>query len=56
MLAGSGKLVIEDKEILLELGSIFLIQSHEKYYFEGQVTLLFSCIPGWYPEQCEKAV
>lgn len=48
---GSGKLVIEDKKILLNPGDQVLIETNEKYYFDGKFTLFTPCTPAWYPEQ-----
>jgi len=48
---GSGKVVVEGKEVLLNQGDMVLIQAGEKYYWEGQMTLFLSCTPAWYPEQ-----
>lgn len=51
---GSGKIVIEGKEILLQQGSLVLIQAGEKYYWEGHMTLFLSCAPAWNPAQHKK--
>lgn len=48
---GSGKLFVEDKEYLLEEGAEVLIEPNEKFSWEGDFTLIISCVPAWYPEQ-----
>jgi len=51
VLKGSGKIVIEDKEINLKEGDLILIEPNEKYFWDGILTLFVSCAPAWYPEQ-----
>ena len=48
---GSGKIEIEGKEILLQVGDVVLIEPGEKYFWEGVMHLHVSCTPAWYPEQ-----
>ena len=48
---GSGKLVVEGKETLLNEGDLALIEAGEKYYWEGNMTMFMPCTPAWYPEQ-----
>ena len=48
---GSGKLVIEGKELVLKKGDLVLIDPAEKYFWEGQMSLFLSCTPAWQPEQ-----
>ena len=51
VIKGSGKIIVEDKETVLNQGDMVLIQAGEKYYWKGQMTLFLSCTPAWYPEQ-----
>jgi mannose-6-phosphate isomerase-like protein (cupin superfamily) len=48
---GSGKIIVENKEIFLEEGDAILVEPEEKYYWDGKMTLLVPCTPAWYPEQ-----
>lgn len=48
---GAGKVVVEGKEISLSKGDLVLIESGEKYFWDGKLTLFVSCAPAWYPEQ-----
>ena len=48
---GSGSLVVEGKETLLNEGDLALIEAGEKYYWEGNMTMFMPCTPAWYPEQ-----
>jgi mannose-6-phosphate isomerase-like protein (cupin superfamily) len=51
VIKGSGKLVVEDKEIKLNEGDLVLIEPGEKYYWEGRMTMFMPCSPAWYPKQ-----
>lgn len=48
---GSGKLVVEGKEVALQKGDLALIEPGEKYYWKGNITMFVPCTPAWYPEQ-----
>ncbi len=48
---GSGKLVVEGKEVSLNPGDQVLIEPNEKYFWDGQLTLFIACSPAWYPAQ-----
>jgi len=48
---GSGKIVVEDKEIKLGKGDLLLIEPGERYFWEGNLTMFVPCTPAWYPEQ-----
>lgn len=48
---GSGKLVVENEEISLGEGDLVSIDPGEKYFWDGNMTLLMPCTPAWYPEQ-----
>jgi mannose-6-phosphate isomerase-like protein (cupin superfamily) len=51
VIEGSGKLVVEGKEIELNKGDMVLIEPKERYYFDGNLTMFVPCTPAWYPEQ-----
>ena len=53
ILKGSGKLVTESAEVNLSHGDAVYISRGEKYYWEGNVTVVISSTPAWYPEQHE---
>lgn len=51
---GDCRLVFSDKEVEeveLKAGDIVLLEPGEKYYWEGNATLVVPCTPAWYPEQ-----
>jgi len=48
---GSGRVVVEGEEVELNKGDVVLIEPGEKYYWEGNMTMLVPCTPAWYPEQ-----
>ncbi len=51
VIEGSGKIVVEDREIILHRGDLILIEPGEKYFWYGNLTMFVPCIPAWYPEQ-----
>ena len=51
VIKGSGKLVVEEKEIKLNEGDLVLIEAGEKYFWEGNMKIFMPCTPAWYPEQ-----
>ncbi|MFA5207876.1 MAG: cupin domain-containing protein [Candidatus Paceibacterota bacterium] len=51
IIKGSGKVVVEDKEINLEEGDLVLIEAGEKYFWDGNLTVFLPCAPAWNPEQ-----
>jgi len=56
IIEGSGKIVIEDKEIIIDKGDLVLIEAGEKYYWDGDLTMFVSCTPAWYPEQHKEVI
>jgi mannose-6-phosphate isomerase-like protein (cupin superfamily) len=54
VIAGFGKIVIEDEEILLGEGDLVLIEPGEKFYWDGNLSLFVPCTPAWTPEQYKK--
>lgn len=48
---GSGKLIVEGKEVELNEGDLALIEPGEKYFWDGNMTMFMPCTPAWYPEQ-----
>jgi mannose-6-phosphate isomerase-like protein (cupin superfamily) len=51
ILKGSPKLHINDQIIELNKGDFVIIEPKEKYYWEGDFTMLVPCTPAWTPEQ-----
>jgi len=51
VIKGSGKLVVENKEVTLKEGDLASIAPGEEYFWDGNLTLLVPCVPTWYPEQ-----
>ena len=51
IIEGSGKVVVEEKEVKLEEGDLVLIEPGEKYFWEGNLKMFVPCTPAWYPEQ-----
>jgi mannose-6-phosphate isomerase-like protein (cupin superfamily) len=54
VIKGSGKVLVEGKEVVLNEGDMVLIEPGEKYYWEGKMTMFVPCVPAWYPEQHEE--
>ncbi|MFC1727065.1 cupin domain-containing protein [Patescibacteria group bacterium] len=48
---GSGKLVVEGKEVELNEGDMVLIEPGERYFWDGKMTMFVPCVPAWTPEQ-----
>jgi len=44
---GSGRVVVEGKEIQLSEGDLILIEPGEKFFWEGNMTLFMPCTPAW---------
>jgi mannose-6-phosphate isomerase-like protein (cupin superfamily) len=55
VLEGSGQVVIEEKEVVLQKGDAVLIQPGEKFCWQGNLKLLLSCTPAWSPEQYKES-
>ena len=51
VIEGNGKIVIEDKEYEVEAGDEVLIRPCLKYFFDGNLKILTSCIPAWFSGQ-----
>lgn len=51
IIKGSGKVIIENKEVKFTKEDLILIKPGEKYYWEGDSTMFMSCTPAWYLEQ-----
>lgn len=54
VIKGSGRLVVEGKELKLKEGDMVLIYPGEKYFWEGRLEMFIPCTPAWYPEQHKK--
>ncbi|PIS14017.1 hypothetical protein COT65_01115 [Candidatus Shapirobacteria bacterium CG09_land_8_20_14_0_10_47_13] len=48
---GSGKLVVEGKEVELKQGDLVLVEPGERYFWDGKMTMFVPCAPAWTPEQ-----
>ncbi|MEI7603417.1 MAG: cupin domain-containing protein [bacterium] len=48
---GSGKLVVESLEVVLNIGDVVTINPMEKYYWEGSMELIMPSVPAWTPDQ-----
>ncbi|MFA5130884.1 MAG: cupin domain-containing protein [Patescibacteria group bacterium] len=48
---GSGKVTIDDRIIALSPGDLVLIESGEKFFWEGNMTMFMPCTPAWRPNQ-----
>ena len=48
---GSGKVVINNQEIFLEAGDLILIETGEKFFWEGNMTMFMPCAPAWHHDQ-----
>lgn len=51
IISGLGKVVVEDKEVVLKKGDVILIEPGERYFWDGKMTMFVPCTPAWYPEQ-----
>lgn len=51
VIKGSGKVVVEGKEVGLQQGDLVLIEPGERYYWEGNMEMFVPCTPAWYIEQ-----
>jgi mannose-6-phosphate isomerase-like protein (cupin superfamily) len=51
VIKGSGKIVIEDKEINFQKDDQLLIEPGQRYYWDAKATLFMPCSPNWYPKQ-----
>lgn len=56
IISGSGKIVVEGKEIKLQQGDQILILPKEKYYWEGTMMLFIACTPSWHSEHHKKVI
>lgn len=51
ILKGSGKLVTEAKTVILSAGDVVLIPSGERFFWEGNMTIVLPTTPAWNPQQ-----
>ena len=51
VIEGSGKVVVENKEFVVENGDLVLINPNEQFYWEGKMTIFMPCAPAWSPDQ-----
>ena len=50
---GNGKIEIDGESFTLNEGDTVLIQPNQKYFFEGELNLVFCCHPSWNPKNYE---
>lgn len=48
---GNGKVVVNDKEYLVNTGDLVLIEPGEKFHWEGDMSIFISCTPAWTQDQ-----
>jgi len=51
VVSGKGSVSVEGMSTHIEKGDCILIHPHEKFYWEGELELIVTCIPSWNPEQ-----
>jgi mannose-6-phosphate isomerase-like protein (cupin superfamily) len=51
IIEGSGKIVVEGEEIILNEKDLILLNPGERFYWEGNMKMLVPCTPAWYIEQ-----
>jgi len=51
VMAGSGKLVVNDETLDLKEGDLVCIEPGEKYYFDAHMTIFMPCVPAWTENQ-----
>lgn len=52
---GSGKMVVEGKEILVAKGDLTMVMPGEKFFWEGNLKMVMPCTPAWTPGQYKEA-
>jgi mannose-6-phosphate isomerase-like protein (cupin superfamily) len=55
VLSGFGRIVVEGRSIELSENDLVLIHPGEKYYWEGNMTILMPATPAWNPTQYQSA-
>ncbi len=48
---GEGKIMIENREYKLKKDDVVLVLPNKKYFYEGNLKLIISSSPAWYPAQ-----
>jgi len=56
VIRGQGKLVCEESEEMLAAGDVVLIDSGEKFYWEGEMEIFITCAPAWKYAQYEHVI
>ena len=51
VISGSGRAVVDGKEVPLSKGDVILILPEEKFFWDGDMELFIPCTPAWTPEQ-----
>lgn len=53
ILKGSGRLITENAEVSLSCGDVVYVARGEKYYWEGNMSVVVSSTPAWHHKQHE---
>ena len=51
VMKGSGKLVTDEQSVILKEGDVVYIPAGERYYWEGNFTVVLPCTPAWHLAQ-----
>jgi mannose-6-phosphate isomerase-like protein (cupin superfamily) len=55
VIKGSGRVMVDEKEIKLKEGDLVLIDPGEKFFWEGNMILFVPCAPAWSHDQYKQA-
>lgn len=47
ILKGKGEIVVEGEKNKVSLGDCILIPAKERYYYDGKMELIITCVPAW---------
>lgn len=51
---GVGKIVVESEVVELKKGDVVSVESGEKYFWDGHLTLFIASTPAWSPDQYQE--
>ncbi|MFC1711638.1 cupin domain-containing protein [Patescibacteria group bacterium] len=51
IIKGSGKIVVEGKQVEFSKGDLILLKPNEKYYWQATCLILAVCVPAFNPNQ-----
>lgn len=54
IVSGSGKIVVEGHETVVQEGDLVLINPKERYFWDGNIVMFISCNPVWQIDQHKK--